>query len=203
MKRILKKGLQKTVVNKVFIATLFLSSLVFLLSCDRNQNIEDDNLKKTLLIEKSLALDVTKNLIGSWWIDTLEIEINYSHPYFRSDTTLIKFGEINFNSWQPVKPGSDSYSYMCNVILWHDRKYYPIRFEYLMASANLKEPDKSKLYSFIYPDAFPEGMTAQTNPFDLQNYSILDNVEIIKINDREYYLRGLNRGMKKMKLRKM
>ena len=72
-----------------------------------------------------------------------------------------------------------------------------------MASPNIKEPEKSKLYSFIYAGAMPDGVEKQSNPWDLANYSVLDNVEIVKINDNEYYLRGLNRGMEKMKLRRI
>lgn len=169
-------------------------------SCDTEKINEADVREKYDEIEKLPVSDVRKNLVNTWWIDTLEIEIKYSHPYFRSHTTLVKFGELIFNSWRPIHPDITSNSLQCEAIVKHNNLYYPIRFEYLMGAPNLKEPEKSKLFSFIYPGS---GSEQSANSWDLQNYSIIDNVEIIRINDNEYYLVGLNRGMKRMKIRRM
>lgn len=180
---------------------IFIIPLTFVACKDKIME-EDNQEERRLQIEMEMADEVKKNLVGTWTIDTLNFEVGY-YPYFETDTTLVKFGELNFASWENIDPYTNPYYNWCEIILRHEDTYYPIRLEYLLLRVNVEEPEKSNMYSLLYPSAFPEGVTYESNPFDLNVFGIIDNVEIIKINDDEYVFRGLNRGMKRMKIKRI
>lgn len=149
------------------------------------------------------ANDIISNLNGQWAIDSVEIifQDNYEHAQagIQSDTVLTNLGQINFGTWGLLSAGSpDNTNYNNEAELIYESQTLPIRFSYLIHS-----PGESKVFSFI--ERVLEGNNGwnTTEGLFIQNVGIPDNIEIIKLNQNEYYFKGLNQGVKQMKLRRM
>ncbi len=152
----------------------------------------------------AVAKDITHNLNGQWTIDSIEIEFQDSYGNsqagIHSDTTIVNFGLINFGKWKLLSAGyPDSSSYENEAELIYHNKIFPIRFTYL-----IHVPGESEVFSYIGIALFQGNNNWDTaDGWFVSNLGILDNIQIVKVNQHEYYFKGLNRGIKRMILRKM
>jgi hypothetical protein len=148
-----------------------------------------------------LRNDVIENLKGDWVIDSLEIQFQNSYNQkqagISSDTTFLNFGEITFGSWTLTQTDSDSTNFMNECKLLFNNKEYPISFDYL-----LYIPINYFIYSYTRDRYENADDWNSSDTWFLKNVGILDNMQIQKINEDEFRLIGINRGVKNMKLRR-
>ncbi len=152
----------------------------------------------------AVANDIIHNLSGQWAIDSIEIEFRDSYGNsqtgIHSDTTIVNFGQINFGEWELLSTGyPDSTSYENGAELIYENEIFPIKFTYLIHT-----PGKSEVFSFIdWVLIQGNNNWDTTEGWYLYNVGIFDNIQIVKLSQDEYYFKGLNQGIKKMKLRRI
>lgn len=154
-------------------------------------------------ITVKLRDEIVHNLTGEWAIDTLVIEYQntYSHAQLgiRFDTILTDFGTLEFGQWTLQDNGfSDSSSFENVAELIYNDIPFTIQFDYL-----LYVPGESEVFSFVDREIKAGHNWDTTEGRRLDYLGMFDNVEIVHINPTEFYLRGLNRGIRKLKLRKI
>jgi len=190
---------------------LFLT-IMFFESCQKNLDLNkgktDIEIRDSLLnawdsMMIAHANDLVHTLVGHWSIDTVEIQYKNSYGNKQagiySDTVIVNFGQINFGKWE-LLTGSyeDSTSYKNSAELIYNNKIFPVRFNYL-----LHNPGTDEIYSFLDIKNLQEDDCWDTKDGLFLYYSgLFDNIQIVKINQKEYYFKGINHGVKKVKLSK-
>lgn len=154
-------------------------------------------------ITVQLRDEIINNLTGKWAIDTLAIEYQntYSHRQLgiQFDTLLTDFGTLDFGLWMFQDngfPDSSSFENMAELI--YKDTLFTIKFEYL-----LYVPGQSEVFSFLEWVAEEGHHWDTTTGRRLDYLGLFDNVQIVYVSPTEFYLRGLNRGIRKLKLRKI
>ena len=193
-------------------SALILMLVLSMIACQKNDDnpatdpgfdikAHNDSLRQKLdSITISLRNDIIDNLNGKWVIDSMEIEFRNTHANseagINSDTIFTDFGEIDFGDWTLLLTSGDSTSFENKASLIFEGHEYPLSFDYLIYLPG--EP--GAVYSFLTENA--EGLDEWTTDdgWFIRHVGLLDNVQLQKINNDEFYLIGLNKGMKKMKI---
>lgn len=192
---------------------IFLLVGISLGSCEReNPEIEvtqEETLNDSIQNAWYLAMvetanDLTQTLNGQWAIDSVEIEFRNTPTNAQAgilaDTVLVDFGQVNFGLWQPVNsvyPEATSYSNESTLIFGNE--VLTVQFDYF-----LHLPGEDIVFSFLSKVVRQENSTWDTPEGKLLcNLGILDNIEIVKLNENEFHLIGLNQGVRRIKLRRL
>ena len=154
-------------------------------------------------ITVQLRDEIINNLTGKWAIDTLAIEYQntYSHRQLgiQFDTLLTDFGTLDFGLWMFQDNGfSDSSSFENMAELIYNDTLFTIKFDYL-----LYVPGQAEVFSFLDKEVKAGHHWDTTTGRRLDYLGLFDNVQIVYVSPTEFYLRGLNRGIRKLKLRKI